>query len=132
MTSFRWIACGFGFSIVANQTLVFYMTRRMWRYLKDHAPDKKVPHNPHSLTRGVGVIEAVLYTASFLTQAWAFIGVWLALKAAVRWRATSGSHDESGKGSDNLWLIGCGLSVVVAYLGACIASGHWLTLSTGK
>jgi hypothetical protein len=75
----------------------------------------------------LGLVEAILYTAAFLTSAKEFIAVWLALKAAVRWRATpSRDKDESGKGTDNLWLIGSGASVFVAYLGACIARWEWL------
>ncbi len=120
------IVLGFAFSIGLNQIVVRGLTEWMWRYLEHHAKKKPLPHNRNSLTRPLGLVEATLFTAAFLFGAWALIGGWLALKAAVRWRATP--QDESGTGTDNLWLIGSGLSVLVAYIGACIARWQWVPL----
>ena len=118
---------GFAFSIVANQVGVSFLTRKMRHYLEQHAKERgeqAPPHNPNSLTQLLGLTEAVLYTAALLWGAKEFVAVWLALKAAVRWRATS-SEREAGTGTDNLWLVGSGASVLVAYLGACIARWQW-------
>ncbi len=124
------VALGFAFSIVANQVVVRFLTEKMWHYLEHHAKERgkqPPPHNPHSLTPWLGLTEAVFYTAAFLIGAKEFIAVWLALKAAVRWRAVSSKENgEGGTGTDNLWLIGSAASVFVAYLGACIAGWHWV------
>jgi hypothetical protein len=117
---------GFAFSIAANQLGVLFLTRKMRNYLEHHAKETgkpMPPHNPKGLTQLLGLTEAILYTAALLLGAKEFIAVWLALKAAVRWRATP-SDKESGTGTDNLWLIGSGASVFVAYLGASIARWH--------
>jgi hypothetical protein len=116
-------ALGFAFSIVANQVGVRFLTRKMRHYLEHHAKESgkpTPPHNPKALTQSLGLTEAILYTTALLLGAKEFIAVWLALKAAVRWRATPSEH-EGGTGTDNLWLIGSGASVFVAYLGASIA-----------
>jgi hypothetical protein len=118
---------GFGFSIAANQIGVSFLTRKMRHYLEQNAKkrgERPPSHNPNPLTRLLGLTEALLYTSAILLGAKEFIAVWLALKAAVRWRAAP-SDREGGTGTDNLWLIGSGASVFVAYLGASIARWQW-------
>jgi hypothetical protein len=112
---------GLALSIVVNQVGVRLLVKKMWHYLERHARGERRPnHNPRALTQLLGLTEAVLYTVALLSGAKEFIAVWLALKAAVRWRAMPSEH-EGGTGTDNLWLIGSGASVFAAYLSVFIA-----------
>jgi hypothetical protein len=79
----------------------------------------------HTFSRLVGWLERALYTSAILIGAWHWIGLWLALKVAARWRSTSGDPEAP---VDNVWLIGVGLSVLFGFLGAWIALGRVPTM----
>lgn len=70
----------------------------------------------------VGVVERILYTASLFLGAWPLIGVWLAIKVVARWQ--SSAETTKGPDSDNIWLIGTALSLMMGFFGAWIALGH--------
>jgi hypothetical protein len=50
---------------------------------------------------------------------WQLIGGWFVLKVGAKWKTPS-----AYRGADNVWLIGTGLSLIFAFLGAWIALGH--------
>lgn len=86
-----------------------------------------------ALTWLVGMVERFTFTAALIIpSAWQWIGVWLAMKAIVRWQSVPSTGEAGGKekfpskqrDSDNIWLIGTALSVVIGFVGAWIALGH--------
>jgi hypothetical protein len=76
-------------------------------------------HPESTFSHIVGRVERFLYTAALLVGGKEFIGVWLAVKVVARWQTNSG--DEKPIDSDNVWLIGTGLSVFFGFLGAFVA-----------
>lgn len=72
------------------------------------------------LTRQVGWLERFLYTLAIYVGVWQWIGVWLAIKVAARWRST---QERPYGPADNIWLIGTGLSVLFGFVGAWVALG---------
>ncbi len=73
------------------------------------------------LTWLVGVIERFLFTGALIFGAPQCISIWLGLKVIARWQ----SHDKKKElsCSQDIWLIGSGLSVLFGFLGAWIALG---------
>ena len=118
MTWYR-IILGFAVSIVGGDLLLHSLIDLyLWPkiYKAYDLPSPKFP-----LTRQVGWLERLLYTGALYVGAWQWIGVWLAIKVAARWRSTSGPPYGS---SDNIWLIGTGISVLFGFLGAWVALGQ--------
>jgi len=81
---------------------------------------KKASRN--SLTFLVGCVERILYIVAIYIGAWPWIGFWIGIKVAIRWRNQSDTVDGS---SDNIWLLGTAFSVALGYLCACIAHNQW-------
>jgi len=89
-----------------------------WGYLaKKDITGKK----PGILSVPAGVVERLLYTTAFLVNQPGFIAVWLALKVASQWERWK-KVDE--RATYNVFLIGSGLSLIMAFLGAWVAAGH--------
>ena len=119
-----WCRCaiGYGLSVVVGHFVVRYSVRGLWRALG------KMPHNPGldkilarrwALSGMVGVVERLIYTASFVAGGWEVIGAWLVLKVAAKWQKAG-----EFTGADNVWLIGNGLNLIFSYLGAWIVLLH--------
>jgi hypothetical protein len=77
------------------------------------------------LSWATGIVESLLYTCAILVNAWQWIGIWLVVKAAVRWQSGEKNKPDA---NIHLWLVGSGISVLFGYLGACIACGHFLSM----
>jgi hypothetical protein len=105
----------FGADVVIHPLLNWYM----WPQIAKHHGETKASGT--SFTRQVGWLERALYTGALLVGAWQWVGIWLAIKVAARWRSTSG---DTGTPVDNIWLMGTGLSVLFGFLGAWLAGGH--------
>jgi hypothetical protein len=116
------IFLGFVVNLGAGQFVMWLIVEKcMWPYVIKHNNAK---HNKHALSWLVGLVERALYMTAFMVGAWQWAGAWLALKAVVRWRAVSDAHSEAGTGADNIWLIGSGLSLLIAFLGTWITLGY--------
>jgi hypothetical protein len=98
----------------------------LWgRFYKD-SHEVKNPRRRFTLTILVGALERLLYTLSICIGAWEWVGIWIAVKVAVRWRS-----DKSPEGKvDNIWLIGMALSVLCGYLCAWFILGKLPTRVT--
>jgi hypothetical protein len=116
------ILAGFFVSVVVGDIVINPLLERwLWPQLEKHHESFK--RQSHTFTRQVGWLERALYTGAILVGAWEWVGVWLAIKIAARWRSNAGDS-EKGVPVDNIWLIGTGLSVLFGFIGAWIASGH--------
>jgi hypothetical protein len=115
--SWHRILIGFVVSVIGGDLVIYpVMEWYLWpRLAKHYGLGKSKGYN---FARQVGWLERALYTAALLIGAWQWVGIWLAIKVAARWRSTSGDPDAP---VDNVWLIGTGLSVLFAFLGAWIA-----------
>jgi hypothetical protein len=71
------------------------------------------------MPRVLGLVERALFIASIQASQAEFIGVWLALKVAGQWRAWSeGIVGSSGRTVFSIFLVGSGMSVAYAFVGA--------------
>lgn len=131
-----WIALiiGYGFAIVIGHFRIkkivdgLWRTEAGWNGIADNAV------RPASyLSTFVGVVERVLFVASLQMEKAEFIGVWLVLKVASQWKLWSEGVTEKqpidGRIFYNIFLIGSGLSIAYAVVGAqiihFIAAENW-------
>lgn len=116
------IILGFALSIIGGDLVLHRLIDEwLWpNYYGKLGEKKKAPERP--LTRQVGWLERLLYTGALYVGAWQWIGIWLAMKVAIRWR--SWPKDRPHGESDNIWVIGTGLSILFGFLGAWVALGH--------
>jgi hypothetical protein len=90
-----------------------------------HKGYRELHQYPVTFSWLVGIVERTLYTTALAVGAWQFIGVWLAIKVAARWRDPDA---QKGLPTDNAWLIGTGISLLFGFIGALIIRWH-LSLS---
>lgn len=114
---------GYGFSILGGHVFIKRVVRQMHRGLGTQGR----PHKWHGAA--VGFLERAMYTASWHVGAPEFIAVWLGLKVAGRWEVwRSGLEGEEsrvpGRSIYNVFLIGSGLSILYASVGAL--APEWL------
>ena len=113
------IVLGFFVStIVGAIVLWIFIDILLWRYIseKHNIEIKKTG----SLTVALGIFERASYTAALIMGFPQWIAVWLALKVAVGWNT-----NQTRKGpSDNLYLIGCVISIMFGVIGAWIVMGQ--------
>lgn len=129
-----WIA-GFAVSLGLGDLITRAVVLPLWRELtrRDRerceralaalgkgAPAEWTRVNPEAnFSRLVGIVERLLYTGALLASRQEFIGVWLGIKVIARWQTNP--HDEKPIDSDNIWLVGSGLSLLLGYLGYLIS-----------
>ena len=114
---------GLVFSVVGGQIVLWPLIEKC---LYGHRAAKKFEFNLEKKSRLswlVGMIERLLYTGALVFGVKEWIGVWLAIKIAARWQS-KGEKETEKQDSDNIWLIGTGLSVLFGWVGACIALWH--------
>ena len=116
------IAIRFGLSLGVSQFILRFVFTKCLLPRLEKLRDRPLDTRHRVLTPYVGLVERILYMTAFMIGAYQFIGVWLGVKAAVRWGALAGHPDRRDIGDDQVWLIGSGLSVLLAFLGA------WLVL----
>lgn len=118
-----YVFCGYAVSIVAGAIILWLLIDK---FLRPHFEvTKKVPP---ALSVALGVVERLLYTTAFLMKAPAFVAVWLAFKVAAKWK-----EQEAWERSNYIvFLIGSGLSIAIAFLGAWICVGAKLSLLLPK
>jgi hypothetical protein len=117
------ILIGFvGVNFIAGLVLYGLLDVWLWprffnRYLEHK--EKERLRDP-LLTFLVGTVERVLYTLALCIGAWQWIGLWVGIKVATRWRS---KLDSAYGPTDNIWLLGTALSLTFACIGAA-AVGH--------
>ncbi len=77
-------------SIVVGDLVISTLIGWLWSGLEKH---HYITRAEHTFTRQLGWLERALYTSALLAGAWQWIGVWLAIKVAARWRSTSGDTE---------------------------------------
>jgi hypothetical protein len=128
-----WSRIVFGFvalNALGGLLLSWLLDGWLWpRYFKKHpTDDEKAKERDWILTFFVGIVERTFYILALHLGASQSIGFWLGIKVAIRW--PSKSEAPSGS-SDNIWIIGTGLSVLLSFLGTYIAFGQ-LALTAAK
>jgi hypothetical protein len=110
-----WFVVRFVGSVGVGELIMdLVMNKYLWPLLRRHNPS--VPHLHYSPTWLLGLVERLLYMTALIVGAWQFIGVWLAMKAAIRWRTVK-NESEYGTATDIVWLIGTGLNLLTAFVG---------------
>ena len=119
------IVLGFAVSVIGGHLIVWPVLHWcLWPYAgKKHGYDWQ--SQKAYLTPWLGVVERIFYTGALLVGGlrggWQAVGGLLAIKVAVRWQ---GAKKDQLRDSDNIWLIGTGLSVLFGFFGAWIALGY--------
>ena len=111
------LVTGYLVSSLGGALLLWLLIDRLaWGYLAKHGIPKK---EAGILTLPMGIVERSLYTTAILLNQPGFIAIWLALKVASQWTR----WQDKERGTYNVFLIGNGLSLMIAFTGAWIALG---------
>ena len=110
---------GFAVSVLVGHIFLWLLVEKfLWPYTaRQHGFEVR----PTSLSGVVGMVERLLYTSALVVGAKEWIGVWLAIKVVARWQTSEDAKKMPG--SDNIWLVGTGLSVLFGFIGAWVALG---------
>ena len=131
------VADGLLFSTVVGHYVISHVLDWLWvretgersavMYFSGYAAEfvTRAKISRRGLSWAAGIVESFLYTCAILANAWQWIGIWLVVKAAVRWQSGETNKPDANM---HLWLVGSGISVLFGYLGACIACGPFLTM----
>jgi hypothetical protein len=116
------LICGYGFAVVVGHLCIATVVDGLWRGEAGSPSDGKVRSSAY-LSRLVGFVERALFVATLQMGRGELIGVWLLLKVAGQWkRWTEGEKVRDkvidGRSSFNIFLIGSGLSIAYAFVGA--------------
>lgn len=114
------LICGYGFAVVAGHVCIAVVMDGLWR--GEAGGDSKTRPTAYQ-SRLVGFVERALFVATLQIGRGEFIGVWLVLKIAGQWKRWAegekvGDEVIDGRSSFNLFLIGSGLSIAYAFVGA--------------
>lgn len=133
MRSFIAITLGLAYSILLGGQVIEIIMKKLWKPLKKEAPLIR-PFGYMAVL--MGIVERSIYFISFSLGYEEFIAIWLALKAAPQlsnWEKgfeVAGYKEISGRVIYNIFLIGNGLSIGFAVMGASlvplIESGQFL------
>lgn len=102
---------GYFYGIMIAHFCISCIIKQLWKSIPDQ------PKKNRWLAGIVGWIERALFIIAILNCAYGFIGIWLILKAAAQWRRYSDTQSK-GKIASNIFIIGSGLSVIFAIVGA--------------
>lgn len=70
----------------------------------------------------LGIVERILYIFALLMGAWSWIAVWLGVKIGANWKKWTQGSNRAGL---DLFLLGSGLSILVAILCAWLIAGKF-------
>jgi hypothetical protein len=127
------IILGFVVSLIGGDFIVRRVVGKLWQIAaRKHGPgyDYQASTQKAHLTRWLGFMERFFYTGAFFVGGlhgggWKGVAGLVAIKVIVRWQRAKWSRgEEQLRDSDNIWLIGTGLSVLFGFIGAWIALGH--------
>ena len=139
-TQLEYLAIGIGFLVsvfvghFAVYQLVSVMRENLRKKVADPVTDDDIYPHPE-LSSTVGILERFLYTASWYIGEPGFIVVWLGLKVAGSWQGWSqgqkiqGQIVVSGQSLFNVFLLGSGLSLAYAIVGALLIK--WIMTCQG-
>jgi len=103
---------GLSLSMGVGSLAIWYLVEKiLWPHAR---PGYKT--SPEGLTWLTGIVERGLYTTALVLGAPQWVGIWLVMKAASRW-----GDSETRERSQDIWMIGSGLSVLFGFLGAWFA-----------
>ncbi|MDQ8181189.1 hypothetical protein [Pelagicoccus sp. SDUM812005] len=109
------IIIGYATSTLGGALLLWLVIDKvLWKMMEKEGGGKK----PLSFSLLLGILERASYTTALLMGHPAWIGVYLAMKVAVGWRAQQSRVSPS----DNVYLIGNLLSIGMGLLGYWIAT----------
>ena len=116
------LLCGYGFAIIIGCWCIGTVVDGLWRAEAGNPSDTKVRPAGY-LSALVGFVERALFVATLQMGRGEFIGVWLALKVAGQWKRwgegeTIDNRKVDGRIFYNIFLIGSGLSIAYAFVGA--------------
>ena len=119
-----WIICQVGVSLILGHFITMIVVNYFWHRLEKESKDIKNFEFPSEKWHPVivGFLERFLYTSSWLLAKPEFIGVWLILKVAVKWKAAE------KRCVYNIFLIGTAISLIFGVGGALLM----LYLTQGK
>ncbi len=133
MRSIVAISLGLVYSILIGGQVIEIIMKKLWKPLRKETPLIR-PFGYMAVL--MGIVERCIYFFSFNLGYEEFIAIWLALKAAPQLRnwekgfEVAGYKEISGRVIYNIFLIGNGLSIGFAVMGAnlvpLIESGHYL------
>ena len=121
---------GYGLWFWIADQLIFRLIKRLWMVLGWNPNIIEDDARTHEeLPRMVGVLERFLYAISWQLEKPEFIGVWLVLKVAGKWKHWTeprklGGQVVSGRSTFNVFLIGNGFSVAYGVLAVFLVK--WL------
>ena len=83
---------GFAISIGGGQIVIWPLMKLLRWYSK--APQHISLKNQRGLSWVTGIVEEGLYTSALIVGAYQWIGIWLAMKVAARWKSEEKPHSE--------------------------------------
>ena len=115
------LICGYGFAVVAGGWCIAKVVDGLWRAEAGNPSDKVRPGG--YLSALVGFVERALFVATLQMGRGELIGIWLVLKVAGQWHRwangeKAGDKTIDGRSAFNIFLIGSGLSIAYAFVGA--------------
>lgn len=102
---------GYFFGIFIAHFFISYIINQLWELIQNNQRESSW------LPGIVGWIERVLFIIAIQNSAYGFIGIWLALKVAAQWKKWK-DKEQNGRIAYNIFIIGSGLSVIFAIVGA--------------
>ncbi len=124
MTSQWPVLVGYLVAVVVAHFPICWTINLVRRFLRLRRPNSGDAKNKPRLAPIVGFVERTLFVASWQLDAKEFIAVWLALKVAGQWsqwgtgRILDDGTRVHGRLMYNMFLIGTGLSIAYAVVGA--------------
>ena len=116
------LICGYGFAVVVGHMCIATVIDGLWRGEAGSPSDGKVRVAGY-LSRLIGFVERALFIATLQMGRGELIGIWLVLKVAGQWKRWTdgervGDKVVDGRSAFNIFLIGSGLSIAYAFVGA--------------
>lgn len=121
---------GYAFSVIVGHLCIAAVVDCLYAGVGSEGKNRQANYFPGL----VGVLERVLFVASLQMGKAEFIGLWFALKVAGGWKRWGegielGGVKIDGRSLYNIFLIGNGLSIAYAVVGAqlinSLAGGNW-------
>ena len=114
------VLLGFAVSVFGGDIVIRPLVTWMWRWIAKHGDlPGDLTKKKGTLSMPLGMLERALYTGALMVGMWQLIAGWFVLKVSAKWKVPY-----TYRGADNVWLIGSGLSLIFAFIGAWIILGH--------